>query len=138
MILRCCKSLSGACAGSLAQFHGKFSQDGKSFYHALADGRLEEWKITESGAVIAGRELLRLPWQITDFQISDDQQTIVIACISDRMTLSVWNLETGRLLWQAPPGQVPVWRLQLMPDDRIATLGVDNILRTYSARKKAE
>lgn len=117
---------------------GKFSQDGKSFYHALADGRLEEWKITESGAVIAGRELLRLPWQITDFQISDDQQTIVIACISDRMTLSVWNLETGRLLWQAPPGQVPVWRLQLMPDDRIATLGVDNILRTYSARKKAE
>mgnify|MGYP002133028547 CR=1 FL=1 len=117
---------------------GKFSKDGKSFYHALADGRLQEWKITESGGVMPGKELLRLPGQIMDFQIAEDQEMIVIASISDKMPLSVWNLKSGRLLWQAPSGHVPVWRLQLMPDDRIATLGVDNILRTYIGRKKAE
>jgi WD40 repeat protein len=117
---------------------GKFSKDGKSYYQALVDGRLQEWKITESGHVMPGRELLRLPAQIMDFQISDDETMIFIASISDKMPLSVWNLESGRLLWQAPPGHVPVWRLQLLPQNRIATLGADNVLRIYIGKKHSE
>lgn len=117
---------------------GKFSADGKTFYHALADGRLEAWQITDSGSVMPGKEALRLPAQIMDFQIDEDGETLFVGSISDKMPFSVWNLKTGRLLWQAPPGHPPVWRLQILPQQRVAALGTDNVLRTYVLRKKAE
>jgi WD40 repeat protein/uncharacterized membrane protein len=109
---------------------GSFNGDGSFFHRPQSDGRILRFAIQHDR--FAGREtLMRLPGHPLDFQVSADGDVAFAGTVSEHIPLSVWDLEKRKLLWMADQKDLQVWRIVLLPENRIACLCKDNKLRIY-------
>jgi WD40 repeat protein len=115
---------------------GGFSDDGEFFYRPKFDGQLSRFTLKNQRFGVP-ETLLRLPGPLYNFTLSD-AGTVAFCGGAGPIPLSVWDLETRRLLWLADNRQGGVFRLIPLDADRLVCLSADdNSLRLYQ-RDRAE
>jgi WD40 repeat protein len=115
---------------------GGFSDDGEFFYRPKFDGQLSRFTIKNQRFGVP-ETLLRLPGPLYNFTLSDDG-TVAFCGGAGPIPLSVWDLETRRLLWLADNRHGGVFRLIPLDADRLVCLSAeDNSLRLYQRDRAA-
>ena len=115
---------------------GGFSDDGEFFYRPKFDGQLSRFTIKNQRFGVP-ETVLRLPGPLYNFTLSDEG-TVAFCGGAGPIPLSVWDLETRRLLWLADGRQGGVFRLIPLDADRFVCLSADdNSLRLYQRTRAA-